>query len=200
MIDTLNRWDTTLFLWINQHHCAVSDWVLWTVSQAWAWVPVLLAAYFVVCRCEGWRRWWMVLLGVGLCFLLSDRVTVMCFKDVVCRLRPCHQLEGVRMFMTRCGGKYGFVSSHAANAASVALFLSLLHKSHTPEAERRKSHLFTGMLFLWVVLVCYSRPYLGKHFPGDVLCGALVGLGLGALVYFLYSKVLRHRNKTVNLI
>ena len=161
-------------------------------------MPVLLAAYLVVCRRVGWRRWWLVLAGVGLCFLLSDRVTVMCFKDVFCRLRPCHALEGVRMFHTRCGGLYGFVSSHAANASACALFLSLLYRynaSPMSTLRRNRSRLYTGLMALWVVLVCYSRPYLGKHYPGDVLCGALVGLALGALVFFLCHQWLTRKRK-----
>lgn len=195
LIEQLNRWDTSLFWFINSHHCAASDWLLWTVSQGWAWIPVLAVAYGAVCHRVGLRRWWLVLLGVGLCFLLSDRITVMAFKEVVCRLRPCHALEGVRMYHTHCGGLYGFVSSHAANATSVALFLSLIYKQASPSDGRWKSRLFACLMALWVVLVGYSRPYLGKHYPGDVLCGTLVGLGIGALVYFLYQKWLTRSRK-----
>lgn len=172
--------DTWLFCWINQHHCTVADWPLWVASQGWSWAIVLVAVLgFATLRHEP-RRWWLVLAGIALCFLLSDRISVLCFKDVFCRPRPCHVLGEVNMFRTSCGGAYGFVSSHAANVFSLALFLSLRYwKGLKPQ------WLLPTLLFLWAVVVGYSRPYLGKHYPGDVLCGALLGLAVGAVVFLL---------------
>lgn len=191
MTETLNQWDTTLFWWVNSHHSAVGDWVLWVASQAWSWAIVILAVMLLLLPRIGWRRWWLLLLGVGLCFLLSDRISVMVFKDVVQRLRPCHALEEVRMFQTSCGGAYGFISSHAANCCSVAMFLGLIAAGFPRQRSNGQSGLrwvLPVVLAAWALVVCYSRPYLGKHYPGDVLCGAVVGVALGALVYFLYCK------------
>ena len=194
MIESLNAWDHQLFWWINSHHCAVSDWVLWTFSQAWSWPLVILAAYLTVCKRLGWKHLLPVFVGIGLCFLLGDRLSVMCFKDNVMRLRPCHEMEGVRMFLTRCGGRYGFVSSHAANCTAVAVFLSLL--GSIPKPGRKPLKALPYLMALWVLIVGYSRPYLGKHFPGDVVCGTLLGLGIGALLYFIYCKVFAKRLQT----
>ena len=77
------------------------------------------------------------------------------------------------------GGKYGFVSSHAANAFGVVTFLSLLF--------RRKS-LTLGLLF-WAFLHSYTRIYLGVHFPGDIVCGGLLGALVGWAVFRLYGCV-----------
>ena len=188
-----NQIDTDLFLWINQHHCTAADWSLWVASQNWSWTIVLVIAFlFTTLRHEP-RRWWLVLLGIVLCFFLADRTSVI-IKYLVCRPRPCHALEGVRMFRTSCGGAYGFVSSHAANVFALAMFLALRHRrslAHSPRlhhafAPDRRSHAwFPVLIFLWAAIVGYSRPYLGKHYPGDVICGALVGLLLGTLVFFL---------------
>lgn len=184
--------DTRWFYWINQHHNTLLDHVLWVASQSWSWAIVLLLAFAVDTLRHEPRKWWLVLAGVGLCFLLSDRVSVLCFKDVVCRLRPCHALDNVRMYRTSCGGLYGFVSSHAANVFALALFLSLRHKRALRLRGRQRGwwrdNAFCILLFVWAFVVGYSRPYLGKHYPGDVLCGALVGLGMGALAYFLIGK------------
>ena len=183
-MQNLEQLDTTAFYWINQHHNVVADWVLWIASQPWSWAIVLVVAFcFTTLRKEP-QRWWLVLAGIGLCFLLSDRISVVCFKDVFCRLRPCNALEGVRMFRTSCGGLYGFVSSHAANVFALAMFLSLRF--------RNKGHhgwMFTLLIFLWAIVVCYSRPYLGKHYPGDVVCGAALGLCIGAVVYFAIQGI-----------
>ena len=167
--------DIDLFYWINSHHTPWLDWVMWVASQPWSWAIVLVTAIVYMAVHQKRWQWLWILAGIGLCFLLSDRISVLCFKDVFCRLRPCHALENVRMFRTSCGGAYGFVSSHAANVFALALFLSLWH--------RKKG--FSILLFLWAILVCYSRPYLGKHYPGDVICGAALGLIVGLVVFFI---------------
>lgn len=191
----MNAFDTRLFYWINQHHNTLLDNVLWVASQSWSWAIVLLIAFGVGTLRHEPRKWWLVLAGIALCFLLSDRVSVMCFKNVVCRLRPCHALEDVRMYRTTCGGLYGFVSSHAANVFALALFLVLRQgravKLRGLQRGWWRNHLFAIAMFGWATVVGYSRPYLGKHYPGDVICGALVGLGMGALVYFLTLKLER---------
>ena len=181
--------DTRLFYWINHHHNPFLDWVLWVASQGWSWAIVLVAAtlYLVLGHRKQahtthspLRITLLLLLGIGLCFLLSDRISVLCFKEVFCRLRPCHALDDVRMFRTSCGGQYGFVSSHAANVFSLALFLTLFQKKFSIFNSQ-----FSILLFAWACVVCYSRPYLGKHYPGDVICGALLGLLVGTVVFFI---------------
>lgn len=77
------------------------------------------------------------------------------------------------------GGLYGFISSHAANTFAVAMFASLLVR-YLP---------FTCMMFLWAMIPSYSRMYLGVHYPGDILCGAVAGSVVGVLVYLLYARL-----------
>lgn len=178
--------DTNVFWWINSHHCGVLDWIMWVLSQGWSWVIVLVAVIiFVTLKYEP-KKWWVVLVGLILCILIGDRISVMCFKDVFCRPRPCHALEGVTMFRTNCGGQYGFVSSHAANVFTFAVFLAMRYR----KMPRKTKFYWLGFgLLSWATLVCYSRPYLGKHYPGDVICGALLGVALGFLIWWLIGLV-----------
>ena len=77
------------------------------------------------------------------------------------------------------GGRYGFISSHAANTFAVAIFLSLIIKNR----------MLGFVLFIWAVLNAYSRIYLGVHYPGDILFGTLVGIVVGFLIYLLYNHI-----------
>lgn len=172
MLEILRQADTNTFLWVNSHHGTALDWVMWTLSQHWSFAAVLMLAFcFVTLRREP-HRWWLVLTAVALCFLMADQGSVF-IKDTVCRLRPCYALADVRMFHTRCGGQYGFVSSHAANAFAVVTFLVWRY---------RKRPLAVALLTFWAVATCYSRVYLGKHYPGDIAGGMLFGIAVGLLI------------------
>lgn len=196
--------DTRLFRWINGHYNDGMDWSMWVLSQHWAFAIVIVLLFVLLTMRREPRSWWVVGIGIALCFLFSDRISVMCFKDVVCRLRPCHALEGVRMFRTHCGGQYGFVSSHAANVFALAMYFALRYR------RRGGSVVATGLqgwwhrygvtvvVMLWAVAVCYSRVYLGKHYPGDCLGGAIVGLAMGALVFYILERLPWTRSTRTN--
>lgn len=192
MIEALNEFDTQLFYLINSHHCTAMDWVMWFMSSRWSWLIALIGAYLVVAIRQEKRYWWLPLAAIGICFLLADRGSVVLFKDTVCRLRPCHALQDVHMFREGCGGQYGFVSSHAANAFALLTFFWLRYRKTRVKAV-------SICLMIWVLLVCYSRIYLGKHYPGDILCGALFGILVGGLVWWLIKnfekKILKGETK-----
>jgi undecaprenyl-diphosphatase len=183
MLETLNNLDTQWFWWVNSHHCTAMDWTMWSLSQHWCMAAVIVLAFCLLTLRYEPRRWWVVLIGIALCFLLADQGSVQLFKNTVCRLRPCHALEDVRMFRTSCGGQYGFVSSHAANVFAVAMFLMLRYW------KRVKRQWPLLLIALWAVATCYSRPYLGKHYPGDVICGAVFGAIIALIVWWITAVV-----------
>ena len=180
-MNSILDFDTRLFLWINGHHCTAMDWTMWVLSQHWCWAIVLLLVFAGFTLRREPRRWWVAVAGVALCFLLADQGSVHLFKDTVCRLRPCHVIEDVQMFRTHCGGQYGFVSSHAANIFAIVAFLWLRYGKRREAGKGDIAGLI--VLTLWAVAVGYSRVYLGKHYPGDVLCGALFGFVVGLIVW-----------------
>ena len=190
MLETLKEIDTQWFLWINSHHTTALDWTMWTLSQHWSWAVVIVLAFVLLTLRQEPRRWWLVAVGVVLCFLLADQGSGL-IKDTVCRLRPCHALEEVRMFRTHCGGQYGFVSSHAANAFAVALFLVLRYW------KRVKRQWPLLLLIVWALATSYSRAYLGKHYPGDLVCGALLGIAIGVLTWLLFNVLEKKLQKNV---
>ena len=125
--------------------------------------------------------------AVVLTFALCDSLSVALFKQTVQRLRPAWDPEigdMVRMLEYK-GGQFGFVSSHAANLFGLATITSLIIKQRW----------FTTSIFTFAAIVGYSRVYFGKHYPLDVICGALFGMLIGYLIF----KLLRQLYKKLNL-
>jgi len=183
MIDWLLQLDTRLFLFLNGLNSEWMDPVMWWVSGKTTWWPF----YLLLLSFMGWKKGLQLapmILFLIATVILTDQISVHLFKNIFLRLRPCHEpsLEGlVHLVNNKCGGKYGFVSSHAANTFGVATLLFLwLRKSW-----------FTILMITWALLVGYSRIYLGVHYPGDVVVGALLGVACGWLVYRIFIWVLK---------
>ena len=184
----LERLDQQLFLFLNSLNSPFWDQVMYAISGKLIWVPLYLAI-LIVLGVKYKRKFLIILLFIILAATLSDQASVL-IKNLVQRFRPCHEpsLEGlVHIVKGECGGIYSFVSSHATNSFDVAL-LSLMFI---------KKRWFSISIVLWAAIVGYSRIYLGVHYPGDVLCGSILGALIGWSVYKLYEitdfKILQHR-------
>jgi len=172
--------DQQLFLFLNSANSPFWDKVMNFMSMRVVWTPLYIAI-LIYLGIRYKRRFWIIILFIILAVVLSDQTSVI-IKNAVDRPRPCHEssLQGlVHMVNGVCGGMYGFVSSHAANSFNVA-FLSLMFI---------KKRWYTVCIIIWASVVSYSRIYLGVHYPGDVLCGALLGAFIGWGVYRLYEVV-----------
>ncbi|MDR3329139.1 MAG: phosphatase PAP2 family protein [Prevotellaceae bacterium] len=170
-------WDTDLLLFLNGMHSRFFDVVMWHATAAATWTPLFLLILFFVYRKLGWRNLLLVLAGFALCVLLADRISSGFVKPLFCRLRPSHALgEAVHVVREYRGGRYGFVSSHAANWFAIAVFA--LHVV--------RSKPFTIFILLCAAFVAYTRIYLGVHYPLDILCGGLLGAAIGWVVALLY--------------
>lgn len=134
---------------------------------------------------------WMVLIGVALTILLADQITSTIMKPYFARLRPSHEptLEGLLHIVNGYkGGLYGFASGHAANTFGTATFFYLLF---------RNKYWWVGLLFLWALLVTYTRLYLGVHYPSDILVGGIVGILSGTTGYLVTTSLLRKYGKKI---
>jgi len=178
MLDKLQLWDQAALLFFNGMNSPFWDQVMHWISGKYSWLPLyLLIIAYLIFRFK-WKSILIILLVVVL-IIISDLTSVHLFKNVFQRLRPCHNPDIshlVHLVNNHCGGQYGFVSSHAANVFAVAGYTSLI--------IRNRYYAF-GIIF-WAILVGYSRIYLGVHYPGDVLGGAALGIGVGFFVYWLY--------------
>ena len=197
-MDYLIHIDQQWLLAINGWHSEWADILMWYISKSTTWLPLyaLLVGLIVyrfgilspsLCR-EGRRgssllRVLIILAGFAVAVGVSDFVSSGIIKPWVCRLRPTHEpeLAGlIHLVNGYTGGLYGFVSSHAANTMACALLFALLYKNKYA----------TVGLMLWVALNCYSRMYLGVHYPADIIGGLAIGALMATLTYGMVRRLL----------
>lgn len=181
VFDFLEQVDKELLLYLHNLSSPFLDTMMAGITKKYNWLPLYLVLLVALYRQFGWQAIYSVIAVVVL-IALSDQITSSVMKPLFGRLRPCHDQEIGHLIriITRCGGEYGFVSSHAANSFSVTTFFILLFG---------KSHRYIWWLMVWPLLFSYSRIYLGVHYPLDILGGAVVGIGLGYLVFIGTRKV-----------
>ncbi|MFA7115637.1 MAG: phosphatase PAP2 family protein [Bacteroidales bacterium] len=202
-LDKLINFDYKLFFDINGAYSNFWDPIMVTLSAAKPWIPLyLIVAFLFFCKysyssqsniklcaepIEGNRKiLWITgiscILAAGLAFGISDQLSVI-IKNNVLRLRPTHRFGLYEIHaLNGMGGPFGFVSSHATNVFSFALLTSLIFK-RIP---------YSIFIFIWAAAVSYSRIYVGRHFPLDVLGGMVLGLLIACIVYYLLKIVLNH--------
>lgn len=184
-MDFLIGIDTDLFLWLNSHHSPFWDTFMFVTSGRAVWIPFYATILYAIYLRFGWRT--MLIMGImcGIAVGLADQVTAGLLRPVFGRLRPAHLenplSEFVHIVSGYRGGRYGFPSSHAANTFAMAALTALLF--------RRLQ--YTIFVYIWALIICYSRIYLGVHYPGDILAGLLIGSTFGVLGYAIAKEIAR---------
>jgi undecaprenyl-diphosphatase len=153
----------------------VFDFIFKTISENWFLLGLLAIMLGVIIwkdRRRGLAIAIVVLVGIGLADIISADI----LKKLFTRPRPCHTFPDLRL-IAGCGGRYGFPSNHASNSVVFAFIMTRFYKRLNP--------------YLWtlVVFVCISRVYLGKHYPSDLLGGAVLGISIGLGLVYLARKL-----------
>ena len=193
MLEQLLHIDTEILLAINGWHAPWADTLMWIISAKATWIPL----YLLLIGLLVWRyrkpamtnvKWLqkvpacvVMIVVIGLAVGAADFIASGILKDLVARPRPSRvpELEGVLHLVNGYkSGQYGFVSSHAANTMAVALLFSLIWRNK----------IATVGLMLWVAANCYSRMYLGVHYPTDILGGLIVGSLVAVVGYWLLDR------------
>lgn len=179
----LDQWDTYLFLrintvWTNSFVDSIAPW--W--REANTWIPLYL--FLLIFSLQNFKKKaipWVLFIVITL--VLTDQISSSFVKNWIARPRPCRDpflMNQVRLLLNNCSGGYSFTSSHATNHFGFATFLLLTLK---PVMKK-----WVWIFFVWAATVSYAQVYVGVHYPLDVLCGGLMGCGIGYVTGGIYNK------------
>lgn len=173
----INQLDTQAFLWLNSIHNDFFDPIMAWISGRNSWFPM----YTIIVGSIIWlqkRKSVGILLMIIFSIIISDQVCSSILKPLIHRLRPCHEpaIQHLVHVVGNCGGQFGFCSSHAANTFALVTCLVLLFGKQFASLK---------YLYIWAIIVSYSRIYVGVHYPLDVLAGA----GIGVLASLFCHKI-----------
>lgn len=192
IIEKLLDGDKDLLLGINGMNSSWADELMYAVSNTWFWLPLYILILILILRKFSLRNSIIIFIFTALLLVLTDQTCASLVRPWICRFRPTHEPGGLAEMIHTVhgyrGGKYGFPSCHAANSMAIAVYFSLFIKQNW----------FRFLIFAWILLVSYSRIYLGVHYPGDILGGMIFGTLYAYLLYritLLLFKVPISRHK-----
>lgn len=181
MIDQLTAIDTDLFLTLNGIHSTYWDYFMSAFSGKLIWIPMYVSIAYLLFKNLDWKEALLFVIAIGLAASLSDMTCAKAIRPFAERLRPSnpdneisilvHIVDGYR------GGAFGFPSCHAANSFALAISTMLIFRRP----------FLSSCILLWAIANSYSRIYLGVHYPGDLLVGAVVG-SLWAAIIITFAK------------
>ena len=186
-----DRWLLALFNGSNSNF--VDAWMM-VLTNGFTWVPLYIALLYIVVKNNDTMSQIVLVMACAIgCVVLTDGISDFLVKPMVERWRPSNDpfikydvavVDGMR------GTSYGFFSAHAANTFGIALFFCLLVRSKV----------LSVAMVMWSLVNCYTRMYLGLHYPLDIFCGLCCGALVAIGVYFLYFRVSRHLSPQTNFI
>lgn len=182
MLEKVLEYERGLFFLLNGSDSATMDNFMWLVSNKFVWIPWIICLLVVLSYKKDWRETVLIILAIALVITICDQVSSSLIKPWAARFRPTHHpdfMNEVKTVLNYRGGRYGFVSNHAANAFGCATFTILLFRNR----------FFTCTLLTFACINAYSRIYLGVHFISDIAGGIIVGIVAGFVCYYLYVNV-----------
>lgn len=213
----LTHIDSELMLLLNFDGGSMMDGLWWFISGKFTWIPLYLFLIWLLYKgsqtgeatsafrrnnATDWRQFILLLVITVLVVVISDRISSGLIKPWAMRPRPAQPDSGISEWIHTVrgyrGGHYGFVSSHAANTWGIVLwFLLLLRRWRTEHPTDRVTRRFIRhlgvLLILFSLLNCYSRIYLGVHYPGDILGGLAVGTIAALLAFYVLLPLAKRR-------
>lgn len=180
-----------ILVWLDLHvwyymnvagHNTVMDAFVPFLRNQWTWAPLYLFLAIFMPLNFG-RKGWMWCVFFLLTFAMSDYLSASVAKVYFHRLRPCNNpfLATTVHLLVPCGSGYSFPSTHATNHFALGIFSAMSLQS--------RFKWIWPVALIWAFSVSYAQVYVGVHFPLDVTCGALLGLGVGQLTGRVYNRI-----------
>jgi membrane-associated phospholipid phosphatase len=181
LLNQLQQWDQDLFNLINNKlNNPFFDAFMPFLRISYVWAPFYLFIIVFVCVNYGRKGlWWIILF---LCTVaLADMVGTNVFKHNLHRIRPCNTalFPHLRLLVV-CPSGYGFTSNHAANHFGMATFIFLTFRGVFKK--------WAWLIFVWAGLICYAQVYVGVHYPGDIIGGAILGICFALLTSYIFNR------------
>ncbi|MBQ3237878.1 MAG: phosphatase PAP2 family protein [Bacteroidaceae bacterium] len=174
--------DKQVMLALNGSDSLYMDGVMKIFTTTSVWIPVAAVLLFIVLKNNTPRGSLLTVLAVALTILACDQISSGLIKPIVARLRPSHDPSFMHLIDTFNGyrsGSYSFTSSHACNSFGIFTIIALIIRNRALSLS----------LLLWACINSFSRIYLGVHYPGDILCGAIVGTVIGSIIFLIYHII-----------
>ena len=191
---TIQNIDFQVLQWFNGSNNVILDQLALVLTSGFTWIPLYVVLFIVVMRNnETMMQIGLVVGAALLCILFADGFSDGIIKPLAERWRPSNDplvkysvqvVDNLRM------KDYSFCSAHAANTMSIPVFFSLLVRSR----------MLTITMIVWSLVNCWTRLYLGVHYPLDIATGLLLGSVVGFLVYLLYHRMYRRISPEIKYI
>ncbi|WP_118193097.1 phosphatase PAP2 family protein [Albibacterium indicum] len=180
MIEQLIEIDKQLFLSVNQGLAnQFFDFLMPILRNPYTWAPLYL--FFIIFAIRNYKKKGIIMILLLLAtFGLGDFTSASIIKPEVMRVRPCNDVPFKEQVTTRvrCGSGYSMPSSHATNHFAIGVFILMLF--------RRKWKPIVWLSLLWAASISFAQIYVGVHYPGDILIGAILGTAIGLFTSWLY--------------
>lgn len=180
-MEKLKQVDLDLFNYLNSMGTESWDWFWLASTNQWMSIPIYALLCWLIFRKESLKP--AIVHGIFLVgVVIASYAISHILKDLIMRPRPCDMSFDIRYLTGEdCAGKYGFPSTHSSVGMGIMIYIGLVLKPYY--------RYILPVLMTWVLFFAYSRIYVGRHYPGDVIVGILVGLIVGLSAYFIRKWV-----------
>ena len=184
--------DQELFFFINHYlHFGALNKVMPYWRSMYFWIPLYIFFISFLLYNFG-KKASIYLLALALTVGLADTTSSRLIKNTIKRERPCNDAN-VKLhvkLLVPCGSGYSFTSSHATNHFAAAVFIILTFVD--------KRRWLKWSLLFWASSISFGQVYVGVHYPLDVICGGLLGSGIGWLGAFLFNTFFKRYSLDIN--
>ena len=179
MLEHIENIDREITIIINNLSHNYLDYIMIFLSNKYVWIPLYIYLIFLLWKYDKKNFTINIVICSG-SVIVADFITSSIMKPYFERLRPCQDNSMLDLIniVSGCGKKFSFASSHASTTFSLATIFFYITRGDIK------------LLFLWSLLIGYSRIYLGVHYFLDVIIGFLVGFLTSMVIYRISKKYL----------